>query len=60
MIRALERPAECRESRAGGERMDHVDSDDDDDDHLFLFSRFAAVHIEGNSSSGRIRARAPE
>ena len=40
MIRALERPAECRERRAEGERMDDVDSDDDDDDdHLFLFSR---------------------
>ena len=38
VIRALERPAECRERRAEGERMDHVDSDDDDDDELFLFS----------------------
>ena len=64
VIRALERPAECREEGAEGERMDHgwVDSDDSDCfDIVLFFSTFAGlgVLIEGNSSSGE-GARAAE
>jgi hypothetical protein len=49
----------------GGGREDGswiVDSDDDDDDVLFClcFVSLRGVLIEGNSSSGRIRERAPD
>lgn len=65
VIRALERPAECREEGGGGrEGSWMVDSDGDDVVVLTLFCFFhmcgLRVLIEGNSSFGRISERAPE
>lgn len=62
VIRALERPAECREEGGGGREEGSWMVDSDVVLTLFCFFHICGLRvlIEGNSSFGRISERAPE